>query len=163
MSEPQSPLDVALDVLVYAPVGLALTLSEELPRLALKGRSRVESQAAAARMIGRMAVGQGLKLMGGPPGEHPAPTPTSTRETRDRAGRAPAEGAAGTPSSPGSSEAVPEAASLAIPGYDSLSASQVVQRLAGLRAEELRAVGRYEAARRGRRTILSRVAQLQER
>jgi hypothetical protein len=50
---------------------------------------------------------------------------------------------------------------LAIPGYDSLSASQVVQRLAGLSLAELAAVGEYEAATRGRRTILARVAQLQ--
>ncbi|MDQ2729587.1 MAG: hypothetical protein M3Y91_17390 [Actinomycetota bacterium] len=50
---------------------------------------------------------------------------------------------------------------LAIPGYDSLSASQVVQRLAGLAADELEAVRTYEAATRGRRTILARVSQLQ--
>ena len=53
------------------------------------------------------------------------------------------------------------AESLAIPGYDSLSASQVVQRLAGLSPEELELVGRYEDAHRGRRTILSKVSQLQ--
>jgi hypothetical protein len=50
---------------------------------------------------------------------------------------------------------------LAIPGYDTLSASQVVQRLGGLSAPELEAVHRYENAMRGRRTILSKVAQLQ--
>lgn len=49
---------------------------------------------------------------------------------------------------------------LAIPGYDSLSASQVVQRLAGLSQDELDAVGSYEAAHRARRTILTRVNQL---
>jgi hypothetical protein len=57
---------------------------------------------------------------------------------------------------------VPEVDDLAIPGYDSLSASQVVPRLDALRVEELDAVGRYEAAHRGRRTILNRVAQLQD-
>ena len=55
---------------------------------------------------------------------------------------------------------VHDANNLAIPGYDSLSASQVVERLAGLNAEELEAIGSYEAAGRGRRTILNRVAQL---
>jgi hypothetical protein len=54
-------------------------------------------------------------------------------------------------------------ADLAIPGYDSLSASQVVQRLAGLSPDELDAVARYEAAHRGRRTVLARVVQLQQR
>jgi hypothetical protein len=50
---------------------------------------------------------------------------------------------------------------LAIPGYDSLSASQVLPRLAGLAPDELEAVRRYEVGHRGRKTILGRVAQLQ--
>jgi hypothetical protein len=50
---------------------------------------------------------------------------------------------------------------LAIPGYDSLSASQVVPRLEGLEPDELEAVRRYEEATRGRKTILSKIAQLQ--
>ncbi|MGZ4692476.1 MAG: hypothetical protein ACXWA3_02515 [Acidimicrobiales bacterium] len=50
---------------------------------------------------------------------------------------------------------------LAIPDYDNLSASQVVPRLAGLSTAELEAVRRYEAARRGRKTILNKIAQLQ--
>ena len=55
------------------------------------------------------------------------------------------------------------AASLAIPDYDGLSASQVVNRLAGLSPVELENVQLYEAAHRGRKTILSKVAQLQGR
>ncbi len=51
---------------------------------------------------------------------------------------------------------------LAIPGYDSLSAPQVVQRLAGLSMEELDAVRSYEAATRHRKTILTRISQLQD-
>jgi hypothetical protein len=51
-------------------------------------------------------------------------------------------------------------AELAIPGYDTLSASQIVQRLPGLSAEELEAVRVYEVAGRGRKTVLLRVAQL---
>jgi hypothetical protein len=50
--------------------------------------------------------------------------------------------------------------SLAIPGYDSLSASQVVQRLEGLSAAELEEVRSHEAGHRQRRTILHRVEQL---
>jgi hypothetical protein len=55
----------------------------------------------------------------------------------------------------------PEAAELAIPDYDSLSASQVLPRLQGLAGDELEAVRDYEAAHRGRKTILNRIAQLQ--
>ena len=50
---------------------------------------------------------------------------------------------------------------LAIPGYDLLSASQVVQRLAGLSPQELEEVRAHEASHRGRKTILSRIHQLQ--
>jgi hypothetical protein len=57
--------------------------------------------------------------------------------------------------------AVRSRADLSIPGYDTLSASQVVQRLAGLSADELEDVRDYESGTRGRRTILSKIAQLQ--
>jgi hypothetical protein len=57
--------------------------------------------------------------------------------------------------------AAPTVASLAIPDYESLSASQVVPRLAGLTTEERSAVGSFELAHRGRRTILNRIAQLE--
>jgi hypothetical protein len=49
---------------------------------------------------------------------------------------------------------------LPIPGYDALSASQVVERLAGLGRAELDAVHAYEAAHRQRRTILGKIEQL---
>jgi hypothetical protein len=42
-----------------------------------------------------------------------------------------------------------------------VSAALGVQRLAGLSAEELEDVRDYEAGTRGRRTILSKIAQLQ--
>ena len=48
----------------------------------------------------------------------------------------------------------------ALADYDTLSASQVVRRLENLGKEELRAVRRYEASHRNRRTILNRASQL---
>ncbi len=56
----------------------------------------------------------------------------------------------------------PSVASLGIPDYDSLSASQVVNRLRGLAATDLGAVQAYEAATRARKTILNRITQLQK-
>ncbi len=50
---------------------------------------------------------------------------------------------------------------LAIPDYDLLSASQVVPRLDALAAGELEEVKRHEEAHRRRRTILSKISQLQ--
>jgi hypothetical protein len=62
---------------------------------------------------------------------------------------------------------VPDAAAGAVVGgaladYDTLSASQVVRRLESLGPDELRAVQRYEASTRNRRTILNRAGQLLE-
>ncbi len=59
-------------------------------------------------------------------------------------------------------EPAPDVDELPIPSYDSLSASQVVPRLASLESDDLELIRRYEAAGRARRTILNRVAQLQD-
>ncbi len=56
---------------------------------------------------------------------------------------------------------VPDPATLAIPDYDSLAASQVVPRLDALDDAELEDVRCYEAGVRGRKTILAKIAQLQ--
>ncbi len=171
--EQRSPVDQALDLMVFGPLGLAITAREELPRMVEKGRNRV----LLARMIGEHATRHGqrvvqqavkhsartlvdLGLIPGAPQRGNGPPPVDT----DRAGepptgdthanlRAPAIAATGNGRT--------GTADLAIPGYDSLSASQVVQRLAGLAPDELEAVRAYEASGRGRRTILNRIAQLQ--
>jgi hypothetical protein len=92
-----------------------------------------------------------------------APTPTSTAAPRLTTTPV---GSISTPSAPTMSSStnghVPTASSLAIPGFDTLSASQVVQRLDGLSRSELVAARAYEAGNRGRRTILSRIDQLLE-
>lgn len=54
----------------------------------------------------------------------------------------------------------PAADALPIPGYDELSASQVVERLEGLDRDSLEAVRAYESEHRGRNTILGKIAQL---
>ncbi len=55
---------------------------------------------------------------------------------------------------------LPSSAGLPIPGYDALSASQVVERLVGLAPGELDAVHAYETSHRRRRTILGKIEQL---
>lgn len=52
------------------------------------------------------------------------------------------------------------AADLPIPGYDGLSASQVIERLDGLSRSALERVRVYELAHRARRTILASIDQL---
>ena len=87
--------------------------------------------------------------------------PTTAATTRPSTpAKPPAEApVAATAPAPGNGH-TPAVSSLAIPGFDSLSASQVVQRLDGLNRQELVSVRAYESSTRGRRTILNRVDQL---
>lgn len=165
MTDNKDPVEQVLDLLVYAPLGLALTARDELPRLIERGRSEMQAQTTLARMVGQFAVRQGQReaeklarraseRFASPPRQQPQP-PSPPRPR------------ASTPSPPprpvppvGGNGAAPSAATLAIPGYDALAASQVVPRLAGLSVEELEAVRAYEAATRHRKTILTRIDQL---
>lgn len=130
-----------------------------------------------AKMMGQFAVGMGrnelekrLKQYTERPAPKPAQSPVATPKPAPTPAPSVAAPAAATPvvapsakpSDNGTPVTVHDAQSLAIPGYDSLSASQVVQRLAGLNPAELAAIGSYEAAGRSRRTILNRVAQLRD-
>ncbi len=157
-----------LDLLVFAPAGMAVSAVEELPRLAAKGREHLGVRVNSARAVGQFAVRTGRRELhrrsGGllgrtpPPGPRREPVPGRAGDRRSyRWGdpRAPATGHA-----TGGNGHVPPASTLAIPGFDTLSASQVVQRLDGLDRAELVSVRTYEASTRGRRTILSRVDQL---
>jgi hypothetical protein len=175
VADEKTPLEQALDLFVYAPLGLALTVQEELPKLVEKGRTRVSGQVMMAKMIGQFAVQQGqreaektakkaverLGEMGvirvEMAAEEKVPAATAASPTP---APAPSPKAAPAPRSTNGG-GVPPVTELAIPGYDALSASQVVQRLAGLSTGELEAVARYESATRHRKTILSRVSQLQ--
>lgn len=171
MTDEKTPIEQALDVILYAPVGLVFSARELLPKLAEKGRS----QLGMAKMIGQFAVQQGQTEAGKVLGQAQKQALSTLEQL---AGRPPAPSSNGaksngaapkpapvidvevveTPSAPTSG---PEAATLAITDYDSLSASQVLPRLNGLSADELEAVRSYEAAHRGRKTILNRAAQLQ--
>jgi hypothetical protein len=211
----KTPAERALDILVFAPLGLALSARDLLPTLVEKGRQQLTGQVTQARVIGQFAVQQGSKEAGKaferarssaestlsarlgengsdpapatearqpaapstearqpaasrptPPPARPTPTqrrpsPTAATPTPAAAGPAPAPEPVRAEPAPTPGTPAPLAGTLAIPAYDSLSASQVVPRLSGLSPAELEAVRTYEAAHRGRKTILNRVAQLQ--
>jgi hypothetical protein len=217
VSEPEnpSPADRVLDLLVFAPAGLALTIVEELPNLVEKGRNRIEGRTATARVVGQFAVQMGCRellrrarqLVEPDRPHHQAP-PTATARTdgssqgdrsENRATEVrraapvsgPSDGPVRVAAAPRVEEGpeanpdlspeaevpgvdVPEAdiaehaevngfgalGDLAIPAYDTLSASQVVKRLAGLSREELLEVGDHERQNRHRATILAKVEQL---
>jgi hypothetical protein len=192
MSHHKNPIEQALDVFFYAPLGFVLSARETIPQLAEKGRQ----YAATARVMGEFAIGQGreqaekavrqagdqasqtLSVVGNLSGRRPAsrPSPASPAPKAPvQAPEPPPPPPPAAPQGPGAGSDAeagdqtgngrvglrPSAGNLAIPGYDTLSASQVVQRLGGLSVDELEAVRAYEESGRKRKTILTRVDQLQ--
>lgn len=152
-----------------------VTMARMIGKFALE-QGRGEATKAASK-LGDQAAGV-LDFISGSVAPTPAPpaAPVRTVSAATRPSKAPgaARAAARTVAGVAITGAVPKAATaaaaalpaappvdLAIPDYDGLSASHVVNRLAGLSSIELEAVRQYEVANRGRKTILSKVAQLQ--
>jgi hypothetical protein len=178
VSDRKSPVERALNLFVYAPVGLIALAREELPQIIEKGRQELSNQATVAKMMGEYAVAEGrkeaskrleqageavgsLRSVGERKVEPPPPPAASTTAASPPvAPVATPPPAPAPPTPPPPAPPAPSSDGLAIPGYDALSASQVVQRLAGLSGPELEDVRSYEAATRGRKTILNRVEQL---
>ncbi len=159
VTERKTPIEQAVDLFFFAPLGLLMNVEEIVPQLAERGRKQV----VLARMMGQYTVRKG----------HARAERVLTRLQNLAANQGRPDGAAATPAA-GASRPAPQtpapfvrpqhngqvAATLAIPDYDSLSASQVVPRLESLSAGELDAVRAYESANRGRKTILNKIDQL---
>ena len=148
----KSPVGAVLDVFVFAPIGFVLDARELVPKLAERGRNQV----ALLKVVGQFAVNKGRadadRILKPKP---PASTTTPTAPAAPRT--APAARTRTAAATTSAAQALP------INNYDTLSASQIVPRLAGLRPDELTRVRAYENTHRRRRTILGRIAQLQGR
>lgn len=189
MSDPNKPsVEAALDLLVYAPLGFALEARTLLPTLVERGRNQVtmarmigqfavhQGQVEANKRLGPVQeqVGSVLADLGlvdrpAPPRRARPAAPDTAATTAPKPAAKPTPGTtkpaaarttAGGPAT-ASPDPVPDVSTLAVPAYDSLAASQVVPRLKALAPDELEAVRAYETARRARKTILNRIAQLQ--
>ena len=232
MSDDKNPVEKALDLCVYAPVGAALYVRDMLPMMTgmfvsrgkreLQGKKtppapppvpadevkrRIDESVGVAKVVAESGFGVAKDVAGagigvardvagsalkgllenrpGTPRPNGSGSPTApAASTPPAPPAAPAEPApapeapvasspepAPEPATEPAPEPAPEPAAstdltvpavdeLAIPEYDELSASQVVERLEGLDAGALEAVRRYEAAHRGRNTILGKIAQL---
>ena len=220
MSQQQSPIERAVDLLVFAPIGVAMFAKDTVPTFmkmfVSRGQTELQRQGKSLRdhanqyrAVGKFAVKYGGpevkrqaegKLDGarrlceetftglivgrtGGGGEEPAEAPApkaapaaakaEPKPAKPAKPKAPAKAAAKADARRGSigngsaagngaaaSSPAPAAPTLAIPEYDQLSASQVVERLEGLTSGELDAVREYELAHRGRNTILGKITQL---
>ncbi|MBI2703986.1 MAG: hypothetical protein HYX32_01660 [Actinobacteria bacterium] len=184
MEEPKphhkSPIDHALDLFVFAPVGFVAEAPSLLPRFVKRGRDQV----AMVRALGLYAIHRDTGALQDVVEHHPSTRSTlqalglvrhaTKAERRNGSGRAstatltsvPDPGDADVPTPvpvepEGSQDPGVDPATLAIPDYESLSASQVVPRLESLTTTELEAIRQYENGNRARRTILNKIAQLQ--
>jgi hypothetical protein len=168
VSDDKNPIEHAVELAVLAPIGFALEAKKLLPTFVERGRQQVNM----AKVIGQFAVAHGqttatqkltkvqaqaesLLAEFGLAGSGEATPATAPEAPPAEPEAEPAEPAA--PAAPRSSAA---ADALPIADYDSLAASQVIPRLAGLSTDELAAVEAYEVRHRGRKTILGKISQL---
>ena len=125
-----SPLRRSFDVCLVTPIGVAVSVVEEIPELIAEGRRRLELQLGNALFVGRFVVNQKQREL-------------SARLDALLGNAAPqtVEDANGTaeppPAPPGPERPAPDPAAAAIVAgaladYDTLSASQVVRRLESL-------------------------------
>ena len=179
MTTPEPPIDLAVaaraavEVLVFAPLGLGAMMIEDGPAAV----RRVRRELANARFIGRFAVDRGVadlrrSLVPASPGSNTddslarahddAPAPDSDASAVDVAAPAVSSGdvAPDATVSDGSTNAIPAVGGLALPDYDTLPAIDIVAKLDALTTGQRDAIGRYESAHRMRRTVLGKVAQL---
>jgi len=129
--------------------------------LGASGASGAHDAAAASGASRASSAAESAATNNAAPADPPPPAPTP-EWTPSAAAEVPATNVDvgsgnGRPAGNGDGAA---SAALPIPGYDALSASQVVERLVGLAPEELDAVHDYEASHRRRRTILGKIEQL---
>lgn len=181
-------LSRVLEAALFAPLGLGLYLKDMAPSFlsmfVTRGRAevdrrqeQVDERVRHAKGMGEVAVAFGVPALRKMADEKITAArgraSTTLRAAGLRSDAAPGRGS-GTPRSatgaerPTAARATPvgeprsraTAPSLAIPAYDTLSASQVVEHLVGLAGDELEAVRAYESSHRNRRTILGKIDQL---
>ena len=165
-SEGRTAVDKMFDAFIFAPAEALVTAAGDIEGVAERGRQRVAQQLANAKVIGQMAVTFGTQeisrrakdLISRANG--PSAQPSASES--DQAAKAPSsEGAsARTKTRATETQSARGTVDHLIPGYDDLSASQVVRLLAGLTPEELEEVATHEGASRRRMTILNRIRQL---
>lgn len=163
MTDDKKPLEHAMDLMVFAPLGFALEARRLMPSFVERGRQQVNM----AKVVGQFAVqhgqNEGKRRLAKVQEQAEAILAefgiAGTPEMSTEPGSAPAT-AAPAAKAPVVRATAAEAATLPIADYDSLAASQVIPRLEGLEAADLAAVRAYEVAHRGRKTILGKIAQL---
>lgn len=166
MTHQRQQIERMLDLTVYAPVGLALTAIDRLPRAVHHRRQALLNRVQLARFIGELAVRHGkAEIDKELQARRAAATATGSTGTAEPTTEVPAPMPSAEATAPPPIEPpvdVPLAADLPIGDYESLAAIHVVERLGSLHDDEIELVRRFEAAHRARRTVLAKIAQIQD-
>jgi hypothetical protein len=143
-------IEQVLDVVLYAPVGLANQLRTDLPSLVADGRSALESRVKVAHWVGEMTVQFGRRAI----------EQKLAERRRPAAGHVVVESTSTDEATPAQQPTAPHSQHAPFDGYDQLAATQIVQLLGRLPHAELRIVRDYETTHRHRRTVLAKIDQL---
>ncbi len=155
-SKKSNPGDNIVDLLVYAPVGIALEAVDNLPKFIERGRSQI----TLGRFVARTAARKGSSTI----------ESIGERLVND-AGQVVVDlfGIDLTPERDDETAVVADVEPLAdlnddlpIAEYDSQAAAQIVKLLPQLTADEREAIAAYEVEGRNRVTILRKIEQLRD-
>ena len=136
--------DRLLDLVLYAPLGLALEAKDLLPKLAERGRGQVALARLAGTVAARQSQNGAEKLIG------------DLRES--------VEGFLGVPTRDQTATVDDDpAADLPIDGYATMTAVEIIPLLADLDDAALDQIEAFERANRSRTTVLNRIAQKRRR
>ena len=177
-----NPLDQLIDLFVYAPVGLLYEYPDVLPKLIKRGKSQVQiAQVLAKLAIGERGEASGVDmadvagvaatLVGRAVSEFGSAMgwPSDVDRADAKPSRTPSDARHSAPDKPAAATAVDdeletdapiEEESLAIAGYDGLTAREIIALLDGLAPEERSAVRAHELAGRSRKTVLAKLDRL---
>ena len=182
MADDKDTTERAKELLVYGPLGLALFLRDTAPQFlrmfVARGRSEVQQrrrdvgqQIEQVRNMGETAAADGgpevmrilstgLTTLRERAEEALVALSTAVNEAMPASDPVERDRSFDAPEPVRSRDTVGSGPDLAIPDYDDLSASQVVERLDGLALTDLEAIRVYEAANRSRNTILGKIDQI---
>ncbi|MFK8025982.1 MAG: hypothetical protein AB8G26_18655 [Ilumatobacter sp.] len=153
--DPARAWRTAVDLLVFAPIGLGTVLIEDGPDVLKRTRQELTN----ARFIGELTVNQGVKELRRRIDE--AVDASSTQQQRSAMPVIDVDVVTAPPAEQPIAGGAVCVDDLALPDYDTLPAIDIVDKLEHLSATERDAIASYEAAHRKRRTVLGKLAQLE--
>jgi hypothetical protein len=175
------PIDFALDLLFFAPLGFALEAKRLLPTFVSRGKREVSNARVIGSLVTPIAKRKAERFIAesvrGERSKPKPPKPTHAPNSASAAALLPpfeepspsnSTLAIAAPSDDNTtpvsadliSGAVSDVASLPIENYDQLPSSTIVELIDRLNPAERSAVARYEQANRKRRTILTKIGQI---